>query len=138
MKGDEKMKEPWATDQWHISFLNFLPEVRENFHFPKEVIISDCTLREGEQQASVVLSPSDKLRLAREFDEIGIHQLEVGMPAVSEEEFERHMDELFRVIAPGDAFILGVGDNVVPDAIFGRVIRVSELVRERGTYPIKA
>jgi isopropylmalate/homocitrate/citramalate synthase len=88
MKGDEGMKEPWATDQWHVSFLNFLPEVRESFHFPKEVIISDCTLREGEQQASVVLSPSDKLRLAREFDEIGIHQLEVGMPAVSEEEFQ--------------------------------------------------
>ena len=57
--------------------------------------------------------------------------------AVSEDEFEQHMDELFRVIAPGDAFILGVGDNVVPDAIFDRVVRVSELVRERGAYPVK-
>lgn len=82
------MKEPWATDKWQISHLNFLPEVREGFDFPKEVIISDCTLREGEQQAGVVLSPSDKLRLARKFDEIGIPQLELGMPAVSEEEFE--------------------------------------------------
>lgn len=82
------MKEPWATDEWHVSYLNFLPEVREGFNFQKEVIISDCTLREGEQQAGVVLSPSDKLRLARELDEIGIPQLEVGMPAVSQEEFE--------------------------------------------------
>jgi isopropylmalate/homocitrate/citramalate synthase len=82
------MKEPWATDKWHVSYLNFLPEVREGFNFLKEVIISDCTLREGEQQAGVVLSPSDKLRLARELDEIGIPQLEVGMPAVSQEEFE--------------------------------------------------
>ena len=80
-------QEPWHTEQWHVSYLNFLPEVRECLNFPKEVIISDCTLREGEQQAGVVLSPSDKLRLARELDEIGIQQLELGMPAVSEEEF---------------------------------------------------
>jgi len=82
------MEKPWVTDQWHVSYLNFLPEVTESFNFPKEVIISDCTLREGEQQAGVVLSPSDKLRLAHGLDEIGIPQLEVGMPAVSEEEFE--------------------------------------------------
>ena len=56
------MKEQWATDKWHVSYLNFLPDVREGFTFPKEVIISDCTLREGEQQAGVVLWPSDKLR----------------------------------------------------------------------------
>jgi isopropylmalate/homocitrate/citramalate synthase len=36
----------------------------------------------------VVLSPSDKLRLAHALDETGIPQLEVGMPAVSEEEFQ--------------------------------------------------
>lgn len=81
------MKEPWATDEWHVSYLNFLPEVREGLHLPEEILISDCTLREGEQQAGVVLSPSDKLWLARELDAIGIPQLEVGMPAVSEEEF---------------------------------------------------
>jgi len=86
MEGED-MNGPWATDQWHISFLNFLPEVREKFHFPQGIIISDCTLREGEQQAGVVLSPADKVRLAHALDEIGIPQLEVGMPAVSEEEF---------------------------------------------------
>ncbi len=82
------MEKPWVTDQWHVSYLNFLPEVTESLHFPGGVIISDCTLREGEQQAGVVLSPSDKLRLAHGLDEIGIPQLEVGMPAVSEEEFQ--------------------------------------------------
>lgn len=82
------MKEPWITDQWHVSYLNFLPEVKETLNLPQEVILSDCTLREGEQQAGVVLSPSDKLALARGLDEIGIPQLEVGMPAVSEEEFQ--------------------------------------------------
>ena len=81
------MQGPWATDQWHISFLNFLPVVQRSLHLAKNILISDCTLREGEQQAGVVLSPDDKLRLAHELDELGIPQLEVGMPAISEEEF---------------------------------------------------
>lgn len=82
------MEKPWTTDQWHVSYLNFLPEVTEQFQFAKEIVISDCTLREGEQQAGVILFPSDKLRLAHALDEVGIPQLEVGMPAVSEEEFQ--------------------------------------------------
>ena len=49
-------------------------------------MISDCTLREGEQQAGIVLSRKEKVRLAHVLDEIGIPQLEVGMPAVSVEE----------------------------------------------------
>jgi hypothetical protein len=33
---------------------------------------------------------------------------------VSNEEFEAYMPDLFRTIAPDDAFILGVADNVMP------------------------
>jgi hypothetical protein len=58
--------------------------------------------------------------------------------AVSEEAFEQYMDDLFRIIAPGDAIILGVGDNIVPGAHIERVERVGQMVQERGTYPIKA
>jgi isopropylmalate/homocitrate/citramalate synthase len=82
------MHKPWSTDQWHTSYLNYLPEIRDSLRFAKEILISDCTLREGEQQAGVVLSPSDKLRLAHALDDAGIPQLEVGMPAVSEEEYQ--------------------------------------------------
>jgi hypothetical protein len=57
--------------------------------------------------------------------------------SVSEEEFERYMDAFFRIIAPGDAIILGVGDQVVPGSHFHRIERVSQLVQERGQYPIK-
>jgi hypothetical protein len=58
-------------------------------------------------------------------------------PHYSQDEFERYMDGLFRTIAPGDAFILGVADNVLPGADIERVRRITELVRERGAYPIK-
>jgi len=87
--GKEKtMERPWESENWHISHLNFVPEVRAALMLPPKVIVSDCTLREGEQQPGVVLSPDEKLRLARMLDEVGIPQLEVGMPAVSQEEKE--------------------------------------------------
>jgi uroporphyrinogen-III decarboxylase len=57
-------------------------------------------------------------------------------PSVPEEEFRFYVDKLFDVIAPGDAFILGVADNVMPDSLIERVAWVSEQVEERGWYPI--
>jgi isopropylmalate/homocitrate/citramalate synthase len=72
----------WKTDQWYVSRYNPLVENA----IPEDVFIVDCTLREGEQQAGVVLSRREKIRLAHVLDEIGIPQLEVGMPAVSAEE----------------------------------------------------
>ena len=56
--------------------------------------------------------------------------------SVAEEDFRAYMDELFEIIAPGDAFILGVADNVMPDSLIERVAYVTELVEKRGWYPI--
>ncbi len=56
--------------------------------------------------------------------------------SVSDEEFEESMVDMFRTIAPGDAFILGVADNVTAQAKLSRVIRVGELVEEYGKYPV--
>lgn len=60
--------------------------------------------------------------------------LEPGFP---EAEFEAYMQSLFRTIAPGDAFILGVADNVMPTSRIERVERISELVEQHGAYPIQ-
>lgn len=59
-------------------------------------------------------------------------------PHYSQDEFEQYMDDLFRTIAPGDAFILGVADNVLPGADIERVRRITQMVTERATYPISA
>jgi len=56
---------------------------------------------------------------------------------VGEQEFESFMMDLFRIVAPGDAFILGVADNVMAEAKPERIERVSELVQEYGEYPIQ-
>ncbi len=59
-------------------------------------------------------------------------------PMFPEEEFEAYMRGVFRTIAPGDAFILGVADNVMPTSLIERVERISELVEAHGAYPLKA
>ena len=55
---------------------------------------------------------------------------------VSNAAFEAYVRDVFRTIAPGDAFILGVADNVMPEAKIERIARVSEMIEEYGTYPI--
>ncbi len=56
----------------------------------------------------------------------------------SEEEFEEHMRGVFEAIAPGDAFILGVADNVMPRSKIERVERITQMVEEYGYYPVRA
>ena len=57
-------------------------------------------------------------------------------PSVPEEEFRLYVERLFEVIAPGNAFILGVADNVMPDSLIDRVAWISEFVEKRGNYPL--
>jgi hypothetical protein len=55
---------------------------------------------------------------------------------MSEAEFEAHMRGLFREIAPGDRFILGVSDMVPPDATWERLVRIAEMVEAWGRLPL--
>ena len=53
-----------------------------------EVRFYDTTLRDGEQTVGVVLSPQQKLEIARKLDELGISRIEAGFPKVSPEDGE--------------------------------------------------
>lgn len=50
--------------------------------------IADCTLRDGEQQAGIVFTVEDKVDIARALDCAGVHEIEAGTPAVSEDDRE--------------------------------------------------
>ncbi|MDD5660103.1 MAG: homoaconitate hydratase [Actinomycetota bacterium] len=54
----------------------------------KNINIIDSTLRSGEQTAGVVFSRNEKIRIAKLLDEIGIPELEVGVPSIAESERE--------------------------------------------------
>ncbi len=52
----------------------------------KKIRIDDTTLRDGEQTAGVVFANQEKVRIARLLDEVGVHQIEVGIPAMGGDE----------------------------------------------------
>ena len=61
--------------------------INDAHRFDAGVGFYDTTLRDGEQTVGVVLSPEEKLELARGLDELGIERIEAGFPRVSEDDW---------------------------------------------------
>jgi uroporphyrinogen-III decarboxylase len=55
-------------------------------------------------------------------------------PHVNDEEFDRHVREVLEVMRSSPRYVLGVADQVPPDALERRVRRVGELVDQYGRY----
>ncbi len=80
------MNAPFKDQVW-VSELNARTEIRSAF--PKsQVRFYDTTLRDGEQTVGVVLSPQQKLEIARHLDALGVSRIEAGFPRVSAEDGE--------------------------------------------------
>jgi 2-isopropylmalate synthase len=54
----------------------------------KRILISDTTLRDGEQAPGASLDIKQKLTIARQLDVLGVDSIEAGFPASSKEDFE--------------------------------------------------
>lgn len=78
MANEHEREGRWSSSPW-----NFLPEVREGLGFPERVAFHDITLRDGEQQAGIVLRRQDKVDIARALAAAGVDRIEAGMPIVS-------------------------------------------------------
>ena len=79
---------PWRRDHLWVSHHNFTPELVQQRIMPKEVVIHDSTLRDGEQAPGVSFDTEDKIRIAKLLDEVGIQYIEAGFPPVSDQDRE--------------------------------------------------
>jgi isopropylmalate/homocitrate/citramalate synthase len=80
------MRTPWKTDKWFISPWSYLPEVTKKYTWAPKIKIHDVTLRDGEQQTAVVFRREEKVAIAKQLDALGVHRIESGMPAVSDQD----------------------------------------------------
>jgi methanogenic corrinoid protein MtbC1 len=55
-----------------------------------------------------------------------------------DEQFQSFMGGLFAGIGNGARFILGIADTTPPDADFERLVRIGDMVREKGRLPLQA
>jgi isopropylmalate/homocitrate/citramalate synthase len=103
----------------------------------------DTTLRDGEQTVGVVLTPHDKLEIARGLSEAGVERIEAGFPRVSADDWEavRLISEAGlaaeiwgfsrAVRADVEALVeLGVGASVVESPISELKLRALGVSRE--------
>jgi isopropylmalate/homocitrate/citramalate synthase len=60
--------------------------VASKVSLPEKIVIYDSTLRDGEQMPGVHFTPEQKVAIATKLDEVGVHQIEAGFPAVSDQE----------------------------------------------------
>ena len=58
-------------------------------------------------------------------------------PQYSDEDFDSYITGMFREIAPGDRFIVGMGDNLPFDGKLDRIARIADLIDKHGTLPIQ-
>jgi len=66
---------------YYLNNINRLEQVLADFDLPSAVVINDVTLREANQVIS--LSMEEKVEIAHALDNLGVHQIQVGIPGVS-------------------------------------------------------
>ena len=84
---------------------------------PLQVKIDDTTLRDGEQTAGVVFANEEKIRIAKLLDQVGIYQIEAGIPTMGGSEKEAikqiaAMDLNCSVLAWNRAVVSDVQDSI--------------------------
>ncbi len=94
---------------------------------------------------SICPAPMTKISLAEYYRRWSGHLTLCGgipstivLPQTSDADFEAYMDQLFKAVAPGRRMLVGIADQVPPDAVFSRLQRIGERVEREGRLPLAA
>ncbi|MFX0002488.1 MAG: hypothetical protein ACFFAA_08195, partial [Promethearchaeota archaeon] len=58
----EEYRKPYE-DEWIHNYSVEVEEITKNYKFSPQIVFSDCTCRDGEQQAGVVFTPEQKVEI---------------------------------------------------------------------------
>lgn len=94
---------------------------------------------------SICPAPMTKVTLAEYYRRWSGHLTLFGgipstivLPETSEADFEAYLDELFHAVAPGTRMVVGIADQVPPNALFSRLQRIGERIEKEGRLPLEA
>jgi len=94
---------------------------------------------------SICPTPMTKVTLAEYYRHWSGHLTLCGgipstivLPETNEADFEAYLDQLFKAVAPGKRMLVGIADQVPPNAIFSRLQRIGERVEREGQLPLAA
>ena len=62
----------------------------------------------------------------------------IMLPGTPEADFEAYLDAFFRAVAPGTRMVVGIADEVPPEAVFARLQRIGERIEREGRLPLEA
>lgn len=113
--------------KWWVSPANYEEEVRNTFNFPEKLEILDTTLRDGEQQAGIIFTREDKVAIAKKLAAVGVHRIEAGTPAASQED----ADAIKAIVDEGlDSRIFCFCRNMVKDMELAKSLGADGVVAE--------
>ena len=108
-----------------MSDLIWTGSLNDAYEIGGRVGLYDTTLRDGEQSVGVVLTPEDKLEIARALDAAGIDRIEAGFPRVSADDW-RAVELVSQAGLRAEIWVCADGywcdhtKNLVPGELAGR------------------
>lgn len=113
--------------KWWVSPANYSEEVVGHYNFADRIELLDTTLRDGEQQPGIIFTRDEKVSIARKLSEVGVHRIEAGTPAASQED----ADAIRAIVDEGlDSKIFCFCRNMIKDMELAKSLGVHGVLAE--------
>jgi len=105
-----------GSDKINANLIRLYAVVFSKFKTPnmkRRRYLLDSTLRDGEQSPGLYFTSEQKIKIAELLDLYGVHQIEVGFPAISKQEKE----DIIKIIENRKNAVISVWSRLVPSDV---------------------